>query len=201
MTQKILEAEGEGDSVQLDFFLKGNLALEKNSRCKPHSWLPDQVGFMGSLHLLNSLFTVLSRCASTQAASKLHTSQYPHKATLVLSGLASNLQALLALPDCPRTCLATLHVGLPPERCNTCLQGWEDVMRLVEIGKAKEGSPLATLADDIERNEVAWKEWAALEAPEAALMPADLTAKLSLFEQLLVSPDPMLWCVCVCVCI
>jgi len=26
-----------------------------------------------------------------------------------------------------------------------------------------------------------------LEAPEAALMPADLTAKLSLFEQLLVS--------------
>ena len=43
MTQKILEAEGEGDSVQLDFFLKGNLALEKNSRRKPHSWLPDQV--------------------------------------------------------------------------------------------------------------------------------------------------------------
>ncbi len=74
-------------------------------------------------------------------------------------------------------------------------------MRLVEIGKAKEGSPLATLADDIERNEVAWKEWAALEAPEAALMPADLTAKLSLFEQLLVSPDPMLCCVCVCVCV
>ena len=43
MTQKILEAEGEGDPLQLDFFLKGNLALEKNSRRKPHSWLPDQV--------------------------------------------------------------------------------------------------------------------------------------------------------------
>lgn len=99
----------------------------------------------------------------------------------------SNLQALLSLLDCPRTCLALLHIGLPPEGCSTSLQGWEDVMRLVEIGKAKEGSPLATLADDIERNEVAWKEWAALEAPEAALMPADLTAKLSLFEQLLVS--------------
>ena len=61
-------------------------------------------------------------------------------------------------------------------------------MRLVEIGQAKEGgSPLAMLADDIERNEAGWKEWAALEAPEAALMPADLTAKLSLFEQLLAS--------------
>ena len=43
MTQKILEAEGEGDPVQLDFFLKGNLALEKDLRHKPHSWLPDQV--------------------------------------------------------------------------------------------------------------------------------------------------------------
>ena len=60
-------------------------------------------------------------------------------------------------------------------------------MRLVEIGKAKEGSPLAGLADDIERNEAPWREYAALEAPEAALMPSDLTAKLSLFEQLLVS--------------
>lgn len=45
MTQKILEAEGEGDPVQLDFFLKGNLALEKNPRRKPHSWIPDQVRF------------------------------------------------------------------------------------------------------------------------------------------------------------
>ena len=62
-------------------------------------------------------------------------------------------------------------------------------MRLVEIGKAKDGgSPLTGLADDIERNEAPWKEYAALEAPEAALMPSDLTAKLSLFEQLLVSP-------------
>ncbi len=66
-------------------------------------------------------------------------------------------------------------------------------MRLVEIGKAKEGgSPLATLADDIERNEGPWKEWAALEAPEAAVVPADLTAKLSMFEQLLVSPAILL---------
>lgn len=67
-------------------------------------------------------------------------------------------------------------------------------MRLVEIGKAKEESPLATLADDIERNEVGWKEWAGLEAPEAALMPADLTAKLSLFEQLLVSHEATSYC-------
>ena len=74
-------------------------------------------------------------------------------------------------------------------------QGWGDLMRLVEIGKAKEASsPLTGLADDIERNEAPWKEYAALESPEAALMPSDLTAKLSLFEQLLVS----LWCSTLC---
>lgn len=62
------------------------------------------------------------------------------------------------------------------------------MMRLVEIGKAKEaGSTLATLADDVERNEATWKAWTALEDPEAVPMPSDLTAKLSVFEQLLVS--------------
>ncbi len=68
MTQKILEAEGEGDAVQLDFFLKGNLALEKNSRRKPHSWLPDQVSFTGSLQLPNPLPPY---CHTVQAR-KLH---------------------------------------------------------------------------------------------------------------------------------
>ena len=200
MTQKILEAEGEGDSVQLDFFLKGNLALEKNSRRKPHSWLPDQVW---QLYWLTpspkSSSTVLSHCASPQAASMLHTSQSSNSATLVVSGLACGNVQFAGFLVIAHTCLALLHIGLAPEGCSTCLQGWEDVMRLVEIGKTKEGSPLATLADDIERNEVAWKEWAALEAPEAALMPADLTAKLSLFEQLLVSLDTLLCSVCVCV--
>ena len=61
-------------------------------------------------------------------------------------------------------------------------------MRLVELGKAKEAaSPLAGLADDLERNEQPWKAWTALEDPEAVPMPSDLTAQLSLFEQLLVS--------------
>ena len=60
MTQKILEAEGEGDAVQLDFFLKGNLALEKDPRRKPHSWLPDQV---------ICRFQLVTFCASKSMAS------------------------------------------------------------------------------------------------------------------------------------
>lgn len=198
MTQKILEAEGEGDSVQLDFFLKGNLALEKNSRRKPHSWLPDQVRHLSQLNPSPELSATVLDIVQ---APKVH--QCCIYVRVLTNHLAwhvamSSLPAPLSLLDCSYTCSARLLIGLLSEGCTTRLQGWEDVMRLVEIGKTKEGSPLATLADDIERNEVAWKEWAALEAPEAALMPADLTAKLSLFEQLLVSPDTLLYLAGIC---
>lgn len=42
MTIKIMEADGNVKQEELDFFLKGNIALEKSSRQKPFSWIPDQ---------------------------------------------------------------------------------------------------------------------------------------------------------------
>ena len=42
MTCKLQEGEGEMDHSELDFFIKGNLALEKSARGKPHAWVPDQ---------------------------------------------------------------------------------------------------------------------------------------------------------------
>ncbi|EDO35852.1 predicted protein [Nematostella vectensis] len=42
MTIKIMEADGKLKQEELDFFLKGNIALEKSSRQKPYSWMPDQ---------------------------------------------------------------------------------------------------------------------------------------------------------------
>ena len=42
MTIKILEADGKLNPEELDFFLKGNISLEKSSRTKPFPWLPDQ---------------------------------------------------------------------------------------------------------------------------------------------------------------
>lgn len=74
MTIKIMEADGKIKQEELDFFLKGNIALEKSARQKPFPWVPDQ--------------------------------------------------------------------------------GWEDVIRLVSVTPEVFGS----LADDIERNEKAWKE-------------------------------------------
>lgn len=42
MTLKLLEASRPLDPDLLDFFLKGNLSLEKHRRRKPHEWLPEQ---------------------------------------------------------------------------------------------------------------------------------------------------------------
>lgn len=37
-----MEADGKLKQEELDFFLKGNIALEKSARTKPFSWFPDQ---------------------------------------------------------------------------------------------------------------------------------------------------------------
>ena len=42
MTIKIMEADNKLNPEELDFFLKGNISLEKSSRSKPFPWLPDQ---------------------------------------------------------------------------------------------------------------------------------------------------------------
>ena len=42
MTIKIQEADGTLNHEELDFFVKGNLSLEKSRRAKPHAWIPDQ---------------------------------------------------------------------------------------------------------------------------------------------------------------
>ena len=42
MTIKIQEVEEHLKHEELDFFMKGNISLEKSSRIKPYNWLPDQ---------------------------------------------------------------------------------------------------------------------------------------------------------------
>eukprot|EP00955_Chlamydomonas_euryale_P094425 364857-Chlamydomonas_euryale.AAC.10 len=42
MCTKILEGDVPLDPVFLDFFLKGNLSLEKEQRVRPYEWLPDK---------------------------------------------------------------------------------------------------------------------------------------------------------------
>ena len=42
MTIKIQEVEEHLKHEELDFFIKGNISLEKSARVKPFSWIPDQ---------------------------------------------------------------------------------------------------------------------------------------------------------------
>eukprot|EP00899_Mesostigma_viride_P018540 jgi/Mesvir1/26688/Mv20468-RA.1 len=50
MTIKIQEGEGKLDHGQLEFFLKGNLALEKSAHKRPFEWWPEQ-GWEDLVHL------------------------------------------------------------------------------------------------------------------------------------------------------
>ena len=42
MAVKIQQVESQLNRDELDFFIKGNISLEKNPRRKPFDWLPDQ---------------------------------------------------------------------------------------------------------------------------------------------------------------
>lgn len=42
MTIKIMQADNKLNQEELDFFIKGNIALEKSSRKKPFPWVSDQ---------------------------------------------------------------------------------------------------------------------------------------------------------------
>ena len=42
MTIKIQEVEEHLNHEELNFFIKGNISLEKSARVKPFSWIPDQ---------------------------------------------------------------------------------------------------------------------------------------------------------------
>ena len=41
MAIKILQEEGQLVQEHLDFFLKGNLSLEKSERARPYAWFPE----------------------------------------------------------------------------------------------------------------------------------------------------------------
>ena len=101
MTIKIQESDGTLNREELNFFVKGNMSLEKSHRPKPHAWIPDQ--------------------------------------------------------------------------------GWEDIQRLMCVTPDTFGS----LADDVERNEKAWKVWFDHDTPETAPFPGRYKDSLNDFQQLL----------------
>ncbi len=65
-------------------------------------------------------------------------------------------------------------------------QGWEDLQRLITIKRQDgEPSPLHLVADQVEQNEAAWRDYYDLEAPEEVPLPVDFSNDLlTAFEKL-----------------
>jgi len=108
MTTMIMDGDNRLNREELDFFLKGNLALEEISAARPADWMPET--------------------------------------------------------------------------------GWKDLHRLVEVGRAKDGTPglFVDLIKNVEGNLPAWKAWYDLEKPEDAPLPNDYSTKLNPFQLLLI---------------
>ncbi|XP_064612357.1 LOW QUALITY PROTEIN: dynein axonemal heavy chain 10-like [Liolophura sinensis] len=66
------------------------------------------------------------------------------------------------------------HSWLPDE-------GWEDIIRLVEIAPDQ----FSSLLDDIERNEKVWKEWFDHDTPESQQFPMKYEKSLTAFQRLM----------------
>ncbi|KAE8635010.1 hypothetical protein XENTR_v10002490 [Xenopus tropicalis] len=103
MTVKIEQADGRVPQEELDFFLKGNISLEKSKRKKPCSWIPDQ-GWEDIIRLselfpsmFGSLPSDVERCeAEWKAWYDLDTlEQYPYP--LGYNDKLSDFQKLLLL--------------------------------------------------------------------------------------------------------
>jgi dynein heavy chain len=62
MTIKIMQADDNLKQEELDFFVKGNISLEKSSRKKPYTWLSDQ-GWQDVLKLCTVAPDVFSNLA------------------------------------------------------------------------------------------------------------------------------------------
>lgn len=70
MAIKILESEGAMDQEQLDFFLRGNLSLEKSGRKNPHAWFPD-TGWQDLMRLISLGGADAAKCPLATVADSI----------------------------------------------------------------------------------------------------------------------------------
>jgi dynein heavy chain len=87
MTTKLMESEGNMVGAELDFFVKGNIALEKASRPNPHDWLPAQ-GWQDIMQLIeiDPAFSTLADDVANKGAVwyTWFTSEAPEQGSLPL---------------------------------------------------------------------------------------------------------------------
>ena len=180
MTIKIEDGEGAVNREQLDFFLKGNLSLEKSARAKPHEWWPDQ-GWEDVVRL-----TRLG--AGLDGGDGAETGADAADAGDVSGDVAGE------------TAFEETNEGSGEETAveageETALEPGEEAggSRAASPEKAKKiaspakenASKFASLADHIEAHEAEWRAWYDLEAPEQSPFPGGFSETLDTFEQML----------------
>ena len=101
MAIKILDSNGALNHEQLDFFLRGNLSLEKAARKNPHAWFPDS-GWQDLMRLITlggadaaggPLATVADSITSDGAAWREYFELEAPEAAPLPGGLSEQLSA------------------------------------------------------------------------------------------------------------
>ena len=202
MTIKIQEGEGRLNREQLDFFLKGNLSLEKSERKKPHDWWPDQ-GW-------EDIMALITLRGDEPDASPESSPKKPSKSTESPKSPASDVgsDTSAAVDDTVRALVQAAIEAVTAEETEpeaepeaeaeaeerTPVEAEasfaEDAASgpaspAAEASEEKPASPFAAVADHIEQNGEAWREWYDLEAPEQTPFPGGFSETLNVFEQML----------------
>ncbi len=146
MTAKILEGDAPLDPALLDFFLKGNLSLEKAARRKPFDWFPD-AGWQDLMRLVE--------LGQKKMGSDGRMHPLGRWAVWLRKPMLSGAPGEPEAHRCDATCAAPYAVF------SSC-----------------------SLATAIEADEAAWRAYYDLEAPEESEMPCGYDSFLNDFEKL-----------------
>ena len=213
MTIKIEDGEGLLNREHLDFFLKGNLSLEKSTRKKPHEWWPDQ-GWEDIMRLITLGEGEVKGGEGDEVIAMDNTEVTTEvDAVAALALVAGAIDSVLAAngetPEAPSS------PEQPTETdTNTDYAADDDQMspspsKSAERSQSPSGSAksepstgegdgdtkgytpshssskFAQIADHIETHEKEWRDWYDLEAPEQTPFPGGYSDMLDTFEQML----------------
>uniref|UniRef100_A0A7S0KGL2 Dynein-1, subspecies f n=1 Tax=Micromonas pusilla TaxID=38833 RepID=A0A7S0KGL2_MICPS len=183
MTIKLEEGEDRLNRQQLDFFLKGNLSLEKSKRAKPFDWYPDQ-GWEDLMRLTtlgdpepepepeNPALDAESKAGSKVGSNEgSEVGDAPEEAPTAEAAPEPEPE-LKPEPESE----PVVAPPAPASQASDAAEGEEE---------EAEPHPFTTIADHIEQNEEEWRAWYDLDAPEQTPFPGGYSESLNVFEQML----------------
>lgn len=184
------------NAAYLDFFLKGNLSLEKSARKKPFEWWPDQ-GWEDVMRLIDLGSETRGGegdnddavVAEVPKKDETETEKDP-VAALVASAIGAVLASAglpaLSSPTLVHETVTLVVSGDPGDDGEPgSTKEPESESRFEKTTPPPAGSKFSAIAKHICANERAWRQWYDLEAPEQTPFPGGYSQTLDTFEQML----------------